>query len=266
MVNEKNKKPIVLVIAGHDPSGGAGIQADIESIANAGCHATTVITSLTAQNTNTIRNITPQDSIFFREQIKLVLDDMDILACKIGMIGSPELVDTIHDALSNTEIPIVLDPVINSETGKNLSSEKTYEKIISSLLPLTTIITPNTVEAKILTNCEDLKFAANKLLNYGTKTVLITGTHEATNDVINTFYTKDSVPINYTWERLSNTFHGSGCTLSSRIAANLALGNNLEKAVKDAQKYTWGTLQNGLHLGKGQIHPNRFFIKKNNVL
>jgi len=100
MVNEKNKKPIVLVIAGHDPSGGAGVQADIESIANAGCHATTVITSLTAQNTNTITTITPQDSIFFREQIKLVLDDMDILACKIGMIGSPELVDAIHDALS----------------------------------------------------------------------------------------------------------------------------------------------------------------------
>ena len=95
MVNKKNKKPIVLVIAGHDPSGGAGIQADIESIANAGCHATTVITSLTAQNTNSITTITPQDSISFREQMKLVLDDMDIHACKIGMIGSPELVDAI---------------------------------------------------------------------------------------------------------------------------------------------------------------------------
>ena len=129
-MKDKNKKPVVLVIAGHDPSGGAGIQADIESIADTGCHAATIITSLTAQDTNTITGVSPQDSLFFKEQIKLILNDMDVLACKIGMIGSDDLVEIIHAELSKRTIPIVLDPIINSETGINLSSETTYKKII----------------------------------------------------------------------------------------------------------------------------------------
>ena len=138
-----NKKPIVLVIAGHDPSGGAGIQADIESIANTGCHAVTVITSLTAQNTDKITKISSQDPCFFREQIKLIFDDFNVSACKIGMISNSEFVNIIHEELLDIKIPIVLDPVINSGTGENLSPKKTYEKILSELLPLSTIITPN---------------------------------------------------------------------------------------------------------------------------
>ena len=261
-MKDKNKKPVVLVIAGHDPSGGAGIQADIESIADTGCHAATIITSLTAQDTNTITGVSPQDSLFFKEQIKLILNDMDVLACKIGMIGSDNLVEIIHAELSKRTIPIVLDPIINSETGINLSSETTYKKIINLLLPLVTIITPNTVEARTLTGCNDLQLAAEKLQNYGTKNVLITGPHDKTTEVINRFYQKDSPTICYKWERLSGTYHGSGCTLSSRIAANLANGNKMEKAVEDAQNYTWQTLINGMKLGKGQTLPNRFF--KNN--
>ena len=130
------------------------------------------------------------------------------------------------------------------------------------MLPLVTIITPNTVEARTLTGCNDLQLAAKKLQNYGTKNVLITGTHDKTTEVINRFYQKDSPTICYKWERLSGTYHGSGCTLSSRIAANLANGNKMEKAVEDAQNYTWQTLINGMKLGKGQTLPNRFF--KNN--
>ena len=265
MVANKNKKPIVLVIAGHDPSGGAGIQADIESIASAGCYAISVITSLTAQNTDKITKISSQDPCFFREQIKLIFDDFNISACKIGMVSSPEIVSVIHEELSNIKVPIVLDPIINSGTGKNLSSKKTYEKILSELLPLSMIITPNSLEAKILTETDDLKIAANKLLGYGTKSVLITGSHEKTNAVLNTLYEKDSLPVKYEWKRLAGSFHGSGCTLSSRIAANIALGNNLQNAVEDAQEYTWQTLNNGLKLGKRQIHPNRFFNAKNDA-
>jgi len=100
MVNRNNLKPVVLVLAGHDPSGGAGIQADIESIANAGCHAATVITSLTTQNTSQVVDVTPQDPEPFRKQIRLILEDMDIAACKIGMIGSIELIEVIHSVLS----------------------------------------------------------------------------------------------------------------------------------------------------------------------
>ena len=265
MVTNKNKKPIVLIIAGHDPSGGAGIQADIESIASAGCHAVTVITSLTAQNTDKVANISSQDPNFFRKQIKLIFDDFNVSACKIGMIGDVELVDAIHNELSDIKIPIVLDPIINSGTGENLSPRKTYERILALLLPLTTIITPNTLEAKILAGTDDLKIAADKLLSYGTKSVLITGSHEKTDAVLNTLYKKDNLPIEYTWKRLTGSFHGSGCTLSSRIAANIALGNGLKNAVEDAQEYTWQTLKNGLELGKEQIHPDRFFNIKNDI-
>lgn len=246
-------------MAGHDPSGGAGIQADIESIANAGCHAATVITSLTTQNTSKVVDVLPQDPESFRKQISLILEDMDIAACKIGMIGSIELIDIIHSELSEINVPIVLDPIMSSATGQAFADEKICKKMIASLLPLTTIITPNSIEAKALTQSNDLTTAANKLLDYGTNSVLITGSHEETDDVTNSFYTKSDSSIDYHWERLPDTFHGSGCTLSSRIAALLALGSNLKMAVELAQGYTWNTLKYGMKLGRGQAQPDRFF-------
>ncbi len=259
MINSNNQKPIVLVIAGHDPSGGAGIQADIESIANARCHATTVITSLTAQNTNQVIDVLPQEPESFRKQIRLILEDMDIAACKIGMIGNAELVDVIQGELSKVTFPIVLDPVISATSGQSFADENICKKLLSSLLPLTMLITPNAEEARTLSKSTDLNVAANRLLDYGTKAVLITGTDEKTDDVINSFYTKNNDVTDYRWERLTDTFHGSGCTLSSRIAALLARGNDLKTAVKDAQTYTWNTLKHGLTLGHGQTQPDRFY-------
>jgi hydroxymethylpyrimidine/phosphomethylpyrimidine kinase len=259
MINSNNQKPVILVIAGHDPSGGAGIQADIESIANAGCHATTVITSLTAQNTNQVIDILPQEPESFRKQIRLILEDMEIAACKIGMIGNVELVNVIQSELSEITFPIVLDPIINATSGQSFADENVCKRILSSLLPLTTLITPNSEEARMLSQSTDLSDAANKLLDYGTKAVLITGTDEDTDNVINSFYTKNNAVIDYQWERLTGTFHGSGCTLSSRITALLALGNDLKTAVEDAQAYTWNTLKHGLKLGRGQAQPDRFY-------
>lgn len=258
MINSNNQKPVVLVIAGHDPSGGAGIQADIESISSAGCHATTVITSLTSQNTNKVLDVIPQRPEPFRNQIRLILEDMDIVACKIGMIGSVELLEVIVDELAEINIPMVLDPVMCSTTGKKFSDDDICKKMLTSLLPLTTLITPNCVEATLLTQKENFTAAANTLLNHGANSVLITGTHAETHEVINTLYTKQDAPIEYPWERLPESFHGSGCTLSSRIAALLALGNNLKKAVEKAQEYTWLSLKHGLKLGRGQAQPNRF--------
>jgi len=246
-------------MAGHDPGGGAGIQADIESIANAGCHAATVITSLTTQNTRQVVDVLPQDPEAFRKQIRLILEDINIAACKIGMIGSIELIEVIHSEISGFKVPIVLDPIISSTTGKVFADKDLCQKMITSLLPLTTIITPNSVEAKTLTKLNDLPAAANKLLGYGAGSVLITGTHEDTEDVTNSFYIKPDLSIDYHWKRLSDTFHGSGCTLSSRIAALLALGSDLKMAVENAQEYTWSTLKYGLKLGRGQAQPNRFF-------
>ena len=214
MSNSNNQKPVVLGMAGHERCGGAGIQADIESLANAGCHAVTVITSLTTQNTGQVIDVLPQDPEPFRKQIRLILQDMDIVACKIGMIGNIDLIDIIHNELSKIRVPVVLDPVISSATGQAFADENLCRKMISLLLPLTTIITPNSIEAKALTHSNDLNTAAKILFDYGTDSVLITGTHEETVEVINSFYPKPGSQTDYHWERLPDTFHGSGCTLS----------------------------------------------------
>jgi len=261
MINSNTQKPVVLVIAGHDPSGGAGIQADIESIANAGCHAATIITSLTAQNTKEVLDIIPQKPAPFRKQIRLILEDMEIASCKIGMIGDVQLIDIIQSELSKMNIPIVLDPVMGSTSGRSFANDNICKKMLSSLLPITTLTTPNGGEARALSNSTDLNTAANKLLEYGASSVLITGTDEDTDNVTNLFYTANNSPIEYHWERLAGTFHGSGCTLSSRIAALLALGNDLKTSVEDAQAYTWNTLKHGLKLGCGQAQPNRFYAE-----
>jgi hydroxymethylpyrimidine/phosphomethylpyrimidine kinase len=259
MINSNNQKPVVLVIAGHDPSGGAGIQADIETIANAGCHAATIITSLTAQNTKQVTDVLPQNTASFRKQISLILEDLEIASCKIGMIGNAQLIDIIHSELSRINVPIVLDPVMASTSGQSFSDDNIRKKILSSLLPMTTVITPNSGEAKILTQSTDLNDAANKLLEPGAKSVLITGADEATDEVTNVFYIKDNEPVEYHWQKLPGTYHGSGCTLSSRIAALLALGHDLKESIEAAQAYTWSTLKHGLKLGQGQMQPNRFY-------
>ncbi len=259
MINSNNQKPVVLVIAGHDPSGGAGIQADIESIASAGCHAATVITSLTTQNTREVIDILPQDPEPFSRQIRLIMEDMEIVACKIGMIGSIDLLQVVINELSETTFPIVLDPIISATTGKAFANKDLCNLMLTSLLPITTLITPNSNEAKLLTGSNDLTTAANKLLAYGTGSVLITGTHENTKEVINSLYTKEVPSIDYHWQRLAETYHGSGCTLSSRIAALLALDIDLISAVEKAQSYTWQSLKQGLNLGLGQAQPDRFY-------
>ncbi len=259
MNNINNQKPVVLVIAGHDPSGGAGIQADIEAISNAGCHAATVITSLTAQNTQQVNEIIPQNPASFRKQISLVLEDMEISACKIGMIGNTELIGIIQNQLLKINVPIVLDPVLGSTSGQSFTDDNICKAILSSLVPMTTILTPNSDEARILSKSSDLNTAAKKLLTLGVKSVLITGADEKTDIVTNSFYNRKDAPVEYHWQRLSGSFHGSGCTLSSRIAALLALGYELKTAIEKAQAYTWNTLNHGLKLGRGQAQPDRFY-------
>lgn len=259
MINSNNQKPVVLVIAGHDPSGGAGIQADIEAIASAGCHAASIITSLTAQNIKQVVDILPQKPATFRKQIRLILEDMEIASCKIGMIGDVQLVDIIQSELSKINIPIVLDPVMASTSGQSFADENICKKILSSLVPVTAVMTPNCNEARLLSQSTGTNEAANKFLKLGAKSVLITGADEDTDVVTNSFYTEKDTPIEYHWERLTGTFHGSGCTLSSRIAALLAQGNDVKTAIEEAQAYTWNTLKHGIKIGQGLAIPNRFY-------
>ncbi|MEE9552565.1 MAG: hydroxymethylpyrimidine/phosphomethylpyrimidine kinase [Gammaproteobacteria bacterium] len=253
------QKPVVLVFAGHDPSGGAGIQADIESIASTGCHAATVITTITRQNTQSLEGHTPQNIDDFNQQARLILQDMDIKAIKIGVIGDKQLLYAISELLEECRnIPVVLDPIIQSGTGYKFLNDDLCKDLIKKILPLTTIVTPNSLEARTLTDPDyTLDAAAKKFLEYGCENILITGAHEKTEQIINTLYSKNEPDLNFKCERLPGEYHGSGCTLSSSIAAHLALGCNVKDAIAKALHYTWESLSHGNRHGSGQLLPDR---------
>jgi len=260
MKKKVRNKPVVLVLAGHDPGGGAGIQADIETIAANGCHAATVLTAMTIQNTGEFRKYIPVNPQDFLQQTELIISDMEISAAKIGLIGDAKILRAIETVLQEIgNIPVVLDPVINAGTGEKIMPGKVQLAIYKKLLRYMTIITPNSVEARTLTGKLDPAVAAEFLLSHGCKAVLITGTHESTTRVINTLYLEKDVARDYIWPRLPGSYHGSGCTLSSAISAHLARGKELGEAVMAAQEFTWKTLQHGLQLGKKQFHPDRFY-------
>ena len=252
-------KPVVLVLAGHDPSGGAGLQADIETVAAHGCLATSVITSLTAQNTQSFFHHIPQSADDFLTQGKLVLEDIKIDACKIGAIGSPDLVHAIHKLIAGETFPVVLDPVLRSTTGHDFSSEDMCRLLCELILPLATIITPNRDESMQLTGELNPQSAAEKLLEMNCKNVLITDAVDSKTEIINNLYLEDGETRTFTFERLSGSYHGSGCTLASAISADLAKKIEIISAIEQAQEYTWNSLKHGLQLGNGQMHPNRFF-------
>ena len=260
------QKPVVLVLAGHDPSGGAGIQADIETLAAHDCIATSVITSLTAQNTQSFSYHLPQTAEDFVTQGKLVFEDIKIDACKIGAIGSPELIRAIHELIADQSFPVVLDPVLQSTTGHDFSNEEICALLYDLLIPFATVITPNRDEVMQLTGELKPQAAAERLLEMGCKNILISDVEDSETKVINYLFQEDGQCHTFTWERLPGNFHGSGCTLASAITASLAKDIELISAVEQAQDFTWHSLKNGLQLGKGQIHPNRFFNQTENKL
>lgn len=253
-------KPVVLVLAGHDPSGAAGIQADIESIAANGCHAATVLTCMTTQNTAAFKEYIPVRPGDFLQQVDMVLKDMPISACKIGLAGDAGILAAIEKVLLRLHhIPVVIDPVIGAGSGTNILNADMVSILHDKILPRATVITPNSVEARTLSGQTDLEAAGTHLLNLGCQAVLITGAHEPGERVINTLFLAHEQPEEYFWERLPGSYHGSGCTLSSAIAAHLALGVGIRQAIHSAQKYTWAALKYGMKLGGSQSHPDRFF-------
>lgn len=253
-----NAKPVVLALSGHDPSGAAGVQADIETLAHTGCHCISVITSLTAQNTAEFKSMAPQPPEKFREQLHLLTGDIAVDACKIGLIGSIELIEIIGDYLASARFPVVLDPVLGAGAGADLSSPGLVRAMTAHLFPHTSVITPNLEEAQALTGCSETEQALHGLLDLGCKTALITAADQAGEQVINTWMCETRKIHSYRWTRLPGTYHGSGCTLSACLAGRLALGDPLNTAVDEAQDYTWQTLKNARRIGKSQLHPGRF--------
>jgi hydroxymethylpyrimidine/phosphomethylpyrimidine kinase len=253
--------PIAMTIAGHDPTGGAGIQADIEAIISMGCHACSVVTSVTVQDTARVIAYAPMDADLVIHQARTVLEDMPVDAIKIGMLASREIVEAVHSILVDyPHIPVILDPVMASGGGNPLMEDEMLDALLTLLLPQTTILTPNSIEARRLApNSDTLDACAMSLLDHGCRYVLITGTHENTQQVNNTLYGNNRKLDTYSWERLEGSYHGSGCTLASAITALIAQGQEPLTALFEAQNFTWQSLRHGYQLGMGQKLPNRLF-------
>jgi hydroxymethylpyrimidine/phosphomethylpyrimidine kinase len=253
--------PIILVFAGNDPSGGAGLCADIQALASVGCHAAPVITCITTQNTSKVFESTPLAGAKVAAQAEAVLADLPIAACKIGLLGTIEIVEAVQQILlKHPKIPVILDPVLAAGSGQSLTQSDIGDVIINKLLPLTKIITPNSSEARILTNMtQSLDTAATQLMDYGCQYVCITGTHEDTPNVVNTLYGPGQLLQSWSWNRLDPSYHGSGCTFAASLAGLLAQNQDMITAVYQAQYYTWTSLQRGYQPGNGQALPNRLF-------
>ena len=315
--------PVVLVFAASDPSSGAGIQADILTLASLGCHPLTVITALTVQDTLGVESIHPVEAELVESQARIILEDIPVAAFKIGVLGSVENVVAIAEIVSDyPDIPLILDPVLASGRGDRFGTDALINAIRELLLPQTTVITPNTLEAERLCQFDEdddgeyleeegepeellvpreaddplpgerkpdaledqeddaepfaihpqlsndlnpilpddeYEQLAGPLIAMGAQHVLITGTHAHTTDVCNRLYGEDGLIQALNWPRLSGSYHGSGCTLASAVAAGIACGSSVEEACRDAQEYTWQTLANGYRPGMGQFVPDRLF-------
>lgn len=258
--------PIVLSFAASDPTGGAGLQADLLTLASMGCHPLTVVTALTVQDTRGVDDLLAIESDWVSDQARKVLEDMPVAAFKLGVLGSIENIAAIAEILSDyPEVPVILDPVLASGRGDALANEDMINVLRELIVPQTTVLTPNSIEARRLAEEDEegeeiaLDECATRLVGLGCEFVLITGTHENTPEVINTLYGEEGVVRSDRWKRLPGSYHGSGCTLASAIAATLANGLDVPEAVREAQEYTWQALAHGFRPGMGQHLPDRFF-------
>lgn len=257
-------KPTVMCFSGLDPSGGAGIQADIETVFSLDCHCAPVITVLTAQNTENALSMAPVEAPVIAQQARAVLEDSEVSCFKIGLLTSVEVIETIHALLNDYgSIPVVLDPILSAGGGFKFNGEEVREAMTQLLLPLTTVLTPNTEEIKKLApSADSVEACAQALLESGTQHVLLTGTHAESPGVENRLFSQQLEATVYNWPRLEASYHGSGCTLAAAIAAKLALGLDMRDAAQQAQRFTWEALNHGYRSGIGQHTPNRSFWKQ----
>lgn len=263
--------PVVLTFAASDPTCGAGLQADILTLASLGCHPLSVVTAITVQDTAGVEGVLPLDAGWVADQARALLEDMPVAAFKLGMLGSVEVIAAVAEVISDyPDVPVVLDPVLASGRGDQFADEEMIEAMIGLLLPQTTLLTPNSLEARRLAqqlgeaagdggHQPGLAGCAHRLVNAGCEYVLVTGTHEAGAQVVNVLYGSHGAVRSDRWDRLPGSYHGSGCTLASAIAAHFASGVDVGDAVLGAQEFTWRTLAAGFRPGMGQFIPDRLF-------
>ena len=245
---------VVLSIAGSDSSGGAGIQADLKTFEAFGVFGTTVITVLTAQNTKEVTDIAPVNPSFIQSQIKAILDDFEVGAIKIGMLYSNEIIDTVRESIKDLDIPIVFDPVFVSKAGAKLLSDDAILNM-KSLLPYVTVVTPNLFEANKLFgyefgNSDSLK----EIFELSCGVVIKNHIHEINTHQrsIDTLYLGREKFIFDTPYLETSSTHGSGCSYSSAICANLALGKTLQESIQIAKKFIYLAIKNAPDIGHGK--------------
>lgn len=261
MPNTVSTIPAVLCFSGLDPTGGAGIQADIEAITSMGCHPLPVVTALTVQDTQQFKRYESCDPLLLVEQARAVLEDMPIQAFKLGMLGNAAVIEAVHSVLIDyPDIPVVFDPVLSAGVGGALIDDDAIDSLRSLLLPQTSVLTPNSIEAKALAPAADtLTACAEALQDMGCEFVLITGGHEPGDEVVNTLYGNHRELEQFHYARLPHQYHGSGCTLAASIAGLLAQGLEPFTAIHEAQTFTWEALRQAYRTGMGQWIPNRLF-------
>jgi len=257
--------PIVLSFAPSDPSGGAGLQADLLTLASMGCHPLCVVTSLTVQDTRGVEGSLPMDADWVADQARALLEDMPVDAFKIGALPNVEVVTAIAEVLSDyPDVPLVLDPSLTAGRAAGPLHDAAMHALRDLLVPQTTLATANGLELRLLAGDDEDEEAsvadcAARLVEAGCEFVLVTGTHQASREIVNTLYGKGGVVRTDTWARLPGPFKGAGATLSAAIAAMLANGLELADAVREAQDYTWNALRKAYRPGMGQFLPDRLF-------
>ncbi len=273
--NKQNKLalPAVLTFSATDPSGGAGMQADLLTLSSMGCHPLSVITAITVQDTAGVEAIHCFDAEWVADQARCILEDVPVAAFKLGVMGSVENLQVIAEIVADyPNIPLVFDPVLASARGDEFSSEDMIAAMRDMIIPQCTIITPNTPELRRLADEDDddiaaihMEILAKRLIDLGCEYALVTGTHESTFDVINSLYGIGGRMRADTWRRLPHSYHGSGCTLASAVAATMARGLDIPDAVLEAQEYTWQTLRAGYRPGMAQFVPDRLFWARDEI-
>ena len=261
------KKKSVLLIAGSDSSAGAGIQADIKTLTFFKVYAATVFTALTAQNTRGVNKVFNIPIQFIEEQIKAIAQDLDISYIKIGMLSNKRIIKVINNSLEKyfPSVPIVLDPVMIAKGGHPLLEENAINYLKKTLIPKSFIITPNTLEAEKILNCEirninDMLDCKNKFDNFNIKRVLLKGGHilEEKKTIINILFNNGKTDKFLSQRIKTDNTHGTGCSLASAITANLFLGKNLKESIKVSIDYVHYGIKNSFLIGNGHNPINHF--------
>jgi hydroxymethylpyrimidine/phosphomethylpyrimidine kinase len=256
---ERALKPRILVVAGSDSGGGAGIQADIKTITMLGGFAMTAVTALTAQNTLGVEDVLLVEPRFVALQMKVVLSDLGADAIKTGMLGSAGVIEAVADVCESSAagVPLIVDPVMVAKGGARLLDKGAHDALVLRLLPLASLVTPNVPEAEVLTglsitSSRDLERAADALLGLGPSAVLMKGGHLPGDTVVDLLRTADGAEHRFEGPRiLSRSTHGTGCTLASGIAAGIAEGLTLQGSVERARQFVVQAIRRAPGLGHG---------------